>query len=245
MAGAIYPYFEEMNSRMIFESTVQILGPFPSFPQTAVREETSQARVPIAEALKTSGPIHRAFIEALPDEWRNDPEVTIFSRTLWLKEGWYPLTPHYHFDWGAGIDGPKVETLMCLLGDMSRTEFVLGSLEHPEVQAERGSMGGGGMNRWEAQVEAGLSSGKLKTWEIEPEKLILFDNRTLHRARPARKTGWRLLVRAIRGKTKEGGYDTPRSFSTCRNGFVPETAEERLRYEPYSDRGAPQMSRAK
>ena len=49
-------------------------------------------------------------------------------------------------------------------------------------------MGGGGMNRWEAQVEAGLSSGKLKTWEIEPEKLILFDNRTLHRARPARKT---------------------------------------------------------
>lgn len=254
----------------IHESTVQVLGDFPSFSQEVVRLERSQGRTPISEALE-AGPAHRALIEALPDAWRADPEVQIFSRMLYLQAGWHPLTPHYHFDWGGqeAPDGSPVQTLCVLLGDSSLTEFILGPLDHPERPPEeerppeaqdgrrrrhRGGMGGmgmgGGRGRWDAQVEAGLKAGTLRRYRAEPDKLILFDNRSLHRARPATKAGWRVLIRAIRGLSRQEVVDhgqtvpalrgdgyAPGRFHTCRNGFLPTTDEERARYQPYSDRG--------
>ena len=218
---------------MVVESSVKIVGEFPQFPQSAVRSEVSQARVSLAEAVE-GGPIHRRFVEVLPEPWKRDPSVEIFSRVLWLKDGWFPLAPHYHLDWDLGVNGPRVETLMALVGDASQTEFVSGPVAY-QATGERQSR----MNRWAAEIEEGLRSGKLATWTLEPGKLILLDNRTLHRARPARKTGWRLLMRAIRGlgKNREGepgaGYGNPGRFTTCRNGYIPVTDDEKLRFEPY------------
>jgi hypothetical protein len=257
---------------MIYESTVQVLGDASCFSQEIIRLEISQARTPIAEALD-GGPAHRAFIEALPAEWRSDPDVEIFSRLLYLKAGWYPLGPHYHFDWGGqdAVDGKPVETMMVLFGEASQTEFIIGPLEHPESSREeeqsqrpsqrwnpRNPRGLGERNSWDEQVSAGLRAGTLRQWHLDPEKLILFDNRSLHRARPATKAGWRVLIRAIRGLAKREivdhgrhvplGGDMPSidrgngrghlgRFTTCRNGFIPATAEERARYEPYRDGG--------
>jgi len=220
---------------MIHESTVQVLGDFPSFPQSVIREEASQARTSIAEALH-AGPIHRAFIQTLPASWRYDPTVEIFSRALWLKEGWYPLSPHFHFDWGRDADAPPVETLMVCVGDVSLTEFILGPIDHPEPQLPSGLRPPQGhMHRWDDQVEAGLRSGALRSWHIASEKLMLFDNRALHRARPAAKSGWRALLRAIRGLAagEDGGYGNPGAFTASRNGFIPETDDEKSRYAPY------------
>ncbi|WP_428305017.1 hypothetical protein [Lacipirellula sp.] len=256
---------------MIRESTLEVLGDFPCFPQEVVRLEQSQARTPIAEAVG-AGPAHRAFIEALPAEWQADAAVEIFSRLLYLKEGWYPLGPHYHFDWGGqtAIDGKRVETLMVLLGGGSQTEFILGPLEHLEPEAEQ--KGGlplrtpalqssmrrmGARPSWDEQVEAGLRACALRRWHLEPQKLVLFDNWTLHRACPASTAGWRVLIRAIRGLAnrevvdhgpaasfagaapRRGGgvYGNLGRFTTCRNGFIPVTDEERARYEPYRDGG--------
>jgi hypothetical protein len=219
---------------MILHSTVEVLGPFPSFPQAVIRAEASQARVGIAEAAG-GGPIHRAFIERLPQAWKDDPTVEIFSRALWLKEGWHPLTPHFHFDWGREPGGATVETMMVCLGDASLTEFILGPLEHPGQRSPPGAR-----NRWDEQVQAGLRAGTLRSWHLEPEQLIRFDNRALHRARPATRAGWRLLVRAIRGlgghdERNQDGYGNPGAFTTCRNGFVPVTDLERQRYQAYQD----------
>jgi len=256
---------------MICESTINVRGDFPSFSQEIIRLERSQARTPIAEAVD-GGPVHRAFVEALPAEWRADADVEIFSRLLYLKEGWYPLGPHYHFDWGGqnAVDGKPVETLMVLLGGGSQTEFILGALEHPDPELEgqltlplvaspsRSSGSSYGTRRsWEEQVETGLRAGTLRQWYLEPQKLVLFDNRTLHRACPASTAGWRVLIRALRGLAKrevvdhgratpvagvarrreEGVYGNLGRFTTCRNGFIPVTAEERTRYEPYRDGG--------
>jgi len=254
---------------MLCESTIQLLGDFPCFPLEVIRLEVSQARTPIAEAYG-GGAIHRAFIEALPDEWRADGDVEIFSRLLYLKEGWYPLGPHYHFDWGGhdSVDGKPVETMMVLLGEASQTEFILGPLDHPEPDEPEGerSLSPSRDSRprsvarqsWDEQVEAGLRAGTLRQWRLEPLKLVLFDNRTLHRACPAATAGWRVLIRAIRGLAKREVVDHGRSlpfadaavprttsgpngnlgrFTTCRNGFIPITAEERARYEPYRDGG--------
>lgn len=267
---------------MILESTARVVGEFPSFPQEVVRAERSQGRVPIAEAL-SGGPVHRRFVEALPAEWQADPGVEIFSRVLWLREGWYPLTPHWHFDWGQGAGGQnggdaRVETLMVLCGDASRTEFVLGPLEVPDPTPDelaelaeraerereraqgagrdqrrrRGGGSGGGRRRWDAVVEAGLAAGTLRSWSIEPDRLVLFDDRTLHRARAATRSGWRVLVRAIRGLPPRDvagdrphrsdaratkGFANPGRFRTCRNGYIPDTDEARARYQPYADHG--------
>lgn len=220
---------------MILESTVKMLGAFPAFSQEVVREEASQPRVGIAEAMQ-GGPIHRAFIAALPAAWRADPTVEIFSRALWLREGWYPLSPHFHFDWGRGADTTTVDTIMVCLGDASLTEFILGPLDHSAERRQAGDM-----RRWDEQVTAGLRAGTLRSWHIEPEKLVLFDNRTLHRARPSSKSGWRLLVRAIRGlaalkeRNQEEGYGKRSPFTSCRNGFIPETGDELARYRPYQE----------
>lgn len=254
---------------MIYESTLQVLGNLPHFSQKVIRLESSQARTPIAEALQ-GGPVHRAFIETLPAEWRADANVEIFSRLLYLKDGWYPLGPHYHFDWGGhdSVDGRPVETMMVLFGGTSQTEFIVGPLEHPEPQQADGrsqpspsmpKQGTGpgrvARNYWDEQVEAGLRNGTLRQWHLEPGKLILFDNRTLHRARPAATAGWRVLIRAIRGLAKRevvdhgrpvpvtaalsptaaGSSRNPGRFTTCRNGFIPVTAEEQARYAPYRD----------
>lgn len=220
---------------MIHASTVQLLGPFPAFPQEVIRQEASQARVSIPEALQ-AGPIHRTFIEMLPAAWREDATVEIFSRALWLKKGWYPLTPHFHFDWGRAADTPPVETIMVCVGDVSLTEFILGPLDHPEQQPTPGSRPAPGhMHAWDAQVAAGIAAGTLRSWHIASEQLMRFDNRALHRARPASKTGWRILLRAIRGLAagEDGGYGNPGAFTTSRNVFIPETAEEKARYAPY------------
>lgn len=247
---------------MIYESTLQVLGDLPHFSQEAIRLESSQARTPIVEALQ-GGPVHRAFIETLPSEWRADADVEIFSRLLYLKEGWYPLGPHYHFDWGGqeSVNGRPVETMMVLFGGASQTEFIIGPLDHPEPQhaasmpKEGTGPGRVARNYWDEQVEAGLRSGALRQWSLEPGKLILFDNRTLHRARPAATAGWRVLIRAIRGLAKRevvdngrpvplgaasppttaGSSRNPGRFTTCRNGFIPVTAEEQARYAPYRD----------
>ena len=217
---------------MIRESRLEVVGSFPIYPQAELRREASQPRVSAAEG-REGGPIHRAFVEALPPGWQADPEVEIFSRLLWLKEGWYPLSPHYHFDWAQSPGGPQVETLMVLLGDNSLTEFVLGPLEHSAT-----GHSATGRQRWDSVVAAGLRSGALRTWALEPGKLIRFDNRTLHRARPATRTGWRLLIRAIRGLERarsrgQAGFGKRAPFATCRNSYVPETDHARARYEPY------------
>lgn len=220
---------------MICNSSIQVLGPFPSFSQAEIRAELSQARVPIREAM-SAGPAHRTFIASLPQPWQQDEEVEIFSRLLFLKEGWYPLGPYYHVDWNTGPAGPRVETLMVLLGGASRTEFVIGPIELPD-EASGNPMEGRRDAQVAERIGEGVRSGRLQTYFLEPEQLVLFDNHAWHRARPATEAGWRLLIRAIRGLPKDGSsgarYKNPGRFTTLRNGYVPETAEEQIRYEPY------------
>jgi hypothetical protein len=204
---------------MRFDSKVEVLGPFPSFPQEVIREERSLARVPVEVAL-SAGPAHRAFVAALPEAWRRDPGVEVFSRLVWLKPGWYPLGPHYHLDWHLG--GPRVETIMAMIGGASRTEFVVGSFDLPDDEDAR---------TWGGRVAEGVNSGRFATWRFEPGHLIRFDNQAWHRARPAESTGWRLLLRAIRGLPAEPRRPAP--FTCARNGLAVETPDEEARFAPY------------
>lgn len=209
---------------MRFRSTLTELSPLPCFPPEIVRAEPGQCRVPCHRAVR-AGPVHAAFVAALPEEWRRDPHVEVFSRTLWMRVGWQPLSLGFHLDWGATEDSPgRVETLMANFGGCSFTEFVDDSFDLPD-HAEPRSHG--------RFVTARVEAGELRTTTMREGVLCHFDNRAWHRARPAVATGWRVLVRAIRGLDARRRHDG-RPFTTMRNSYVPRTPEQQERHAPYT-----------
>ncbi|QDV08163.1 hypothetical protein Poly30_36990 [Planctomycetes bacterium Poly30] len=210
---------------MRFDSTLTPLRALPKFPDPVLREEASQCRVSCRAAL-AAGPVHRSFLAALPDDWREDPGVEVFSRLLWLRSGWYPLRPFFHVDWGTTADAPgRVETLAASFGAACRTEFVDGSFELDDG-IEPHSRG--------RQVEALVDACAVPTTSLESHRLYHFDNQAWHRATAARSTGWRLLIRAIRGLDPARRHDGEGTFTSVRNDYVPRTPEELERHAPYA-----------
>ena len=49
-------------------------------------------------AYNTSDVLTRKFIDALPEEWKNDPTVIIDSRVHMLMKGWFSCIPGFHHD---------------------------------------------------------------------------------------------------------------------------------------------------
>ncbi len=216
---------------MRFDSTLRLLQPLPRFPQEVVREEVSQCRVPCAQA-RAGGPVHRAFIEALPQAWQDDPDVEIFSRLLWVRAGWYPMSLGYHCDWaapsGAPGDAPRVETLMANFGGCTHTEFIDAPFEVDDLPP-----GPSRQRAWGEELAARVARGELRTTRLPEGVLAWFDNAAWHRAMPATETGWRLLIRAIRGLEPSRRHDGQSTFTSVRNTFRPTTPEEEARYAPY------------
>lgn len=213
-----------------FRSTLTELRELPAFPPEVIREEPGQCRVACCDATR-AGPIHEAFVESLPSDWRADSKVEIFSRLLWLKDGWYPAAMGFHLDWAqlAGTRG-RVETLVANFGGCSFTEFVDDAFELPSLphlpERER-------LDEWGGQIEAMVENGKLRTRSLQEGVLARFDDHSWHRPRPAVSTGWRLLVRAIRGLREGRRYAERGGFTCIRNDYRPDTPEEALLYAPY------------
>ena len=53
------------------------------------------------------------------------------------------------------------------------------------------------------------------------------------------RAGWQGAIRGLRRperpRERIGGYGNPGRFTTCRNGFIPTTEDERARFAPYRD----------
>lgn len=221
---------------MRWRSTLSFGEAFPEFPQAVVREERSQARVPCEQGV-LGGPIHRLFVESLPAEWQADRDVEIFSRLAWVKPGWLPLSQFYHCDWSLpeGLDrcpsldlAHRVQTRMVMVGGFTHTLFV-----DDTVSLDPPPPGGGIPRGWAAQVAQGVESGALKTVRMPEHRWVHFDNFTWHQAMPATGTGWRLLLRAIRGLSAAQRYHNRGRFHAIRNSYHPETPEARAAYAPY------------
>lgn len=213
-----------------FDSTLRELRELPFFPPEVVREEPGQCRVSCSEAMQ-AGPIHHAFVGSLPLAWQADPEVEVFSRLLWLKEGWYPAAMDFHLDWSQSpVEGDRVESLIANFGGCSFTEFVDEAFELPRLthlsERER-------QDQWKSQVRTLVDSGKLRTRLLREGILAQFDDRSWHRPRPAVSTGWRLLIRAIRGLSGDQRNTERTGFTSIRNDYMPDTPEEALLYAQY------------
>lgn len=202
---------------------LEVIAPFPHFSQEIISQEISQCRVPV-EAARAGGPVHSAFVDALPERWRADPTVEVFSRLHWLKPGWWPMRLGFHTDWGPGP--PRVETLMVNVGGHSHTEFILDPVTPPAELTDR--------RRFGRELEAAVDAGQRPVGRMLDGHLVRFDEQDWHRPMAATSTGWRLLIRAIRGLDEARRHRGGR-FSTVCNGYIPESEAERARYQPYVD----------
>lgn len=162
-------------------------------------------------AWRNAGPITKSFLDALPEEWWDEPAV-FDSRVHMLMPGWYPAIPGYHHDdvprpaipvgqhfVTAGqpdYDNPRYrsEHIMGLVNaNIAPTNFALGTCTMPRV-----ADGDLIYRRWHEEVERLLAVGAMESVAAPDRKLIAIDCDAFHQGTKAVGNGWRWFGRVSR-----------------------------------------------
>jgi hypothetical protein len=199
-----------------FDSRITMRGSFPSeFEQAVIKNEPMFFNCDLEFAHQNGGPITKAFIDALPSDWKDQP-VVLDSRVHMLMKGWFPCIPGFHHDdvprrndasGQPDYDAPayRSEHLMGLVnGDIAPTRFAL----VPEgTHGELGLFLKPPADRvtyavWHDEVEKQLAEGKLVPFEAPSGQLLQFDWQSWHEGQRARASGWRWFVRLSRNTSR-------------------------------------------
>lgn len=151
-----------------------------------------------------SGPLTLAFLEALPRDWIEAPDLVVDSRVHMLMPGWFPAIPGYHHDDvpRSREDGQpnyvnpeyRSEHVMMLVNaDVCPTEFAIG-----DIDIALPPLGQTIYKTWHPLVDAAVSFGALQLHKVPDRTLAYFDDRTWHQATHAVANGWRFFIRASR-----------------------------------------------
>lgn len=196
-----------------FDSQIELRGKFKSdFSQAIIKAEPMFFNSDLAFAYENGGEVTKAFIDALPADWKGVP-VVLDSRVHMLMKGWYPCIPGFHHDdiprtndhlGQPNYDDPdyKSEHLMGLVnGDIAPTRFALNlpGLNEPfnEVPADRVVY-----SVWHHDVTARLEAGTMKVEEAPSGEYIQFNWNSWHEGQRARGNGWRWFVRLSRNTAR-------------------------------------------
>jgi hypothetical protein len=200
-----------MPSVYQFDSRVQLRGAFPAeFPDSVVKNEPMFFNCDLKFAHENGGPITKAFIEALPADWTDEP-VVLDSRVHMLMKNWFPCIPGFHHDdvprrkdqYGQpNYDDPEYrsEHLMGLVNaHVAPTLFALtpeGATDSPrfELPAPDRVV----YEAWHWEVERLLKEGQLTAFEAPSGQLLQFDWQSWHTGQRAVSNGWRWFVRLSR-----------------------------------------------
>ncbi|SFH74724.1 hypothetical protein [Planctomicrobium piriforme] len=228
---------------MLFQSNFQTVALAPDLPQHVIAEERNLFRATRDEALQWGGAATQAFVEHLPEDWREDPDLMIRSKLAWLREGWYPL--HQLLGWHSDMIPPRPdgngpdyqnanaevrqrETIICVFGDVSLTEYVTGPIELPDYPP-----GHPQQVLYNQAIERMIATGKLERRQVRPGELVKMGFGSFHRDARAHAEGWRLMLRAVRRKEVREQTDGD-LWMQMNNYFRPETVQEVLAYQPYA-----------
>ena len=173
------------------------------FTQDEVRREPMLFNCDAASAARLGGPITRAFLSRLPEDFVGGPLV-VDTRVHMLMPGWYPCIPGWHHDDvprtradgqpNYGPDQDRSEHVSCLVGiDVARTKFATGTAHFSEVP-----VGSVVYDAWHREVVSKIRAGVLRGWRAPMGALVRFDDRTWHRGAAATGNGWRWFGRASR-----------------------------------------------
>lgn len=225
-----------MTMSVHLDSTVEIVGRMPEFPDGAVREEHSLAWSTLDHAKETGGPIARAFTGALPAEWRTD-DVAIQVKATWLKRGWTAGPLGFHCDWlqtddvGRRTDPDQEwpQAICAVVGGNAPTRFIVGSVTLPAVPTQADQS-----RTWEPHLRDCIERGEAREERIPPSTLFRFGPCSLHGRSRAAASGWRVILRAIKTPGRAPHVWNQR-WDSVTNGCVAATPEEQERLGDLGD----------
>lgn len=198
-----------VTTEKIFHSDIKLMNKFEC-SNKAVKKEPMFFNSDYQFAFENGGEITKAFLTALPDDWKTD--VIFDSRVHMLMPGWYPAIPGYHHDdvprpeipvgkhfITAGqpdYDNPryKAEHIMALVNaDICPTKFVLGECKMPPIP--EGELI---YRKWHEEVKQLIADNKVQVVDAPNKQLIYFDWQCFHTGDKAVTNGWRWFGRISR-----------------------------------------------
>lgn len=194
---------------MLIDSQIQLGNKLPAFSQDIIKNEPMFFSCSLDYAYEYGGFPTMKFINSLPTEWKEDPNVILDSRVHMLMEGWYPCIPGWHHDdvprdredGQPEYDNPsyRSEHAMALYnGGICPTEFAIGEVsftepsEHQIVYKE-----------WHKEVQQDVEDRVLQLVKAPSEQIIFFNDRTWHQGNKAVNNGWRLFLRVSRNTNRK------------------------------------------
>lgn len=197
---------------MTFDSQIKVVNTFGQDCSVGmIKTEPMFFNSDFDYAMKNGGFITKAFLNALPMEWKSAPLV-FDSRIHMLMPGWYPAIPGWHHDdvprpkipvgqhfassGQPDYDNPryKAEHIMGLInGDVCPTAFAIGKCTMPAI-----SEGELIYRAWHKEVERLIRDEQLSIEYAKSGQLVYFDCDTFHTGVKTVSNGWRWFGRVSR-----------------------------------------------
>jgi len=197
------------TSEKVFKSDIKLMGKFECSKES-VKTEPMFFNCDYQFAFQHGGDITKAFLTALPEDWKTD--VVFDSRVHMLMPGWYPAIPGYHHDdvprpeipvgqhfVTAGqpdYDNPryKAEHIMALVNaEICPTKFIIAECKMPAIP--EGELI---YRKWHEVVKHLIEEGKVQVVSAPDKQLIYFDWQCFHTGDKAVSNGWRWFGRISR-----------------------------------------------
>lgn len=200
------------QKNIVFDSKFQLLNPFAqAIDDSEIKSEPMFFNANLPFAYDAGGPITKAFIDALPEDW-NILDAVFDSRIHMLMPGWYPAIPGWHHDdVPRAIIPPgqhfitagqpdydnmryKAEHIMGLVNaKVCPTHFVVGECKMKPVPD-----GELIYRQWHTEIEDMVKNENVDTYAAEDRRLVYFDWQTFHTGQKAVSNGWRWFGRVSR-----------------------------------------------
>jgi len=186
---------------MILKSSVDYLCDVPiSSDLTTVMAEPMLFGADGDFAYENGGALTKAFLEYLGEMEEGLDGMVIDSKAVLLMKGQFPCIPGWHLDdvWrNPNNNQPDFENApyrsehwMLLIGDPSRTEFVVGDFETSAFDQATGNV--------YQVLHSEVVEKKPPTVKVNPGIIYKFTDIDIHRGTAATKSGHRFFIRATR-----------------------------------------------
>jgi len=147
-------------------------------------------------AVELGGSVTRAFIDALPADWRGE-DVRIQVKVTHLEAGALAGPAGFHCDWidvTRAAHGPAEwpRAVAAVVG-FAPTRFACGRIELPAVPGQPEQIAA-----WDGPIAKALERGELRERTVPLGRLFRFGPASLHARCPAPRGGWRAILRALR-----------------------------------------------
>jgi|GEM_PF-4569846 len=211
----------------------------PLFPESAIRDEPALrgCRVPWAQA--NAGPIVRAFLDVLPEEWLVDPSTVVRAMPAWLRAGWGEGHVGWHLDGvTTGEDGQEdwingrpaaFQRIGCNMGSNAPTRVLVGDVTLPIYQP-----GQAVVSLWRERLQRALAAGAAKELTIQEGELFLLSSSSFHSISAASRDGWRMFFDVNR-RYDAANFITPTEdlYREVETDFQPTNAMEEALMSAY------------